>query len=152
MACIELKHGQEFLNRAAIHNLLGGNWQSGITMATKAKAILLFKNEEELYEDFFYPKGFYDYCLYTGIGRTGHQDSIQNYSYDLNVAVMSHKQQNKPLLLFEKRKGNYCFIGEYQLTETHQNVQPDDNNNLRRVFVFHLKKISDSIEIVLTEA
>ena len=151
MVYIELKQGQEFSNRAAIHELLGGNLQSGITMATKARAILLFKNAEELYADHFYPKGSEDYCLYTGIGRVGHQDSLKNHSYDLNIAVMSHKQQGTPLLLFEKRDRKYCFIGEYQLTETHQNVQPDDNNILRRVFVFHLEKISDIIELAGTE-
>lgn len=151
MIRVELKQGQEFSNRAAIHELLGGNLQSGITMATKAKAILLFKNAEELYADHFYPKGSEDYCLYTGIGRVGHQDSLKNYSYDLNIAVMSHKQQGMPLLLFEKMQGKYRFVGEYQLTETHQNVQPDDNNVLRRVFVFHLEKISDSVEIVVSE-
>lgn len=64
---------------------------------------------------------------------------------------MSHKQQNKCLLLFEKRSGKYCFIGEYQLTETHQNVQPDDNNTLRRVFVFHLEKTSDSVKLIVAE-
>lgn len=151
MICIELEQGQEFSNRAAIHELLGGNLQSGITMATKVEAILLFKNAEELYADHFYPKGSEDYCLYTGIGRIGHQDSLKNRSYDLNIAVMSHKQQNKSLLLFEKRNGKYCFIGEYQLTETHQNVQPDDTNALRRVFVFHLEKISDSVKMIVAE-
>lgn len=65
------------------------------------------------------------------------------------MAVLSHKKQGKSLLLFEKKKSTYCFIGEYELTETHQNIQPDDNQLLRRVFVFHLKKIADSIEITI---
>lgn len=151
MRRIKLENGQRFDSRAAISELLGGNMQSGITLASKANAILLFKNEEELYSDSFYPKGSKDFCLYTGIGRTGHQDSIENHAYDLNIAVLSHKQQGKPLLLFEKRNGKNCFVGEYQLTETHQNTQPDDNNFLRRVFVFHLKKISDSVEIMVAD-
>lgn len=69
--------------------------------------------------------------------------------YDLNMAVLSHKKQGKPLLLFEKRKRKYCFVGEYELTETHQNIQPDDEKFLRRVFVFHLKKIADTAELAL---
>ncbi len=151
MTCISLTHGQDFSNRAAIHKLLGGNLQSGITMATKAKAILLFKNAEELYSDYFYPNGSKDYCLYTGIGRTGDQDSVENHSYNLNIAVMSHRQQGKALLLFEKRERTYYFISEYRLTGTHQNMQPDDSNTMRRVFVFHLEKISDSVEVAITE-
>ena len=147
MSYIELKKGQECSNRAAIHKLLGGSLQSGITMATKAKAILLFKNAEELYADYFYPRGSEDYCLYTGIGRVGHQDNSKSRSYELNIAVMSHQQQSMSLLLFDKRNRKYCFIGEYKLTETHQNTQPDDNNTLRRVFVFHLKKIADFVKI-----
>jgi len=35
------------------------------------------------------------------------------------------------------------------LTETHQNIQPDKNNNLRRVFVFHLELISTTINLKL---
>lgn len=146
---LQLEQGQTFTNRAEISKLLGGNPQSGIALATKGKAILLFKNEEELYSDYFYPRGTYDYCMYTGIGRVGHQDSLSNKMYDLNIAVLSHKKQNTPLLIFEKKKGNYHFVGEYELTETHQNVQPDDNNFLRRVFVFHLRKVSDFIKLDL---
>jgi hypothetical protein len=79
--------------------------------------------------------------MYTGIGRYGNQDSLENSMYNLNIAVMTHKKDGRPLLLFEKRKTQYYFIGEYELTETHQNLQPDHNNAMRRVFVFHLKKM-----------
>ena len=95
MASIRLVQGQEFTNRAEISELLGGNPQSGITLASNSKAILLFKNEEELYSDYFYPRGSYDYCMYTGIGRSGHQDSLKNKMYDLNIAVLSHKKQGR---------------------------------------------------------
>mgnify|MGYP003183674057 CR=1 FL=1 len=149
MSNILFEEGQVFTSRAEISNLLGGNLQSGICLANKVKGILLFKNEKELYSDYFYPKGSYDFCMYTGIGRSGHQDSLANKMYDLNIAVLSHKRQGLPLLLFEKKNGKYYFVGEYELTETHQNIQPDDDKFLRRVFVFHLKKISSSIEITL---
>ena len=144
-----IRYGQEFTGRAEIGDLLGGNHQSGITLASKANAILLFKNEEELYSDYFYPKGTYENCMYTGIGRRGNQDdSVRNkIYYDLNIAVLSHKKCEVPLVLFEKRKTKYCFIGQYELTEMHQNNQPDDENNIRRVFVFHLRKVSDTFEI-----
>lgn len=144
---IKLVHEQKFKNRAEISKLLGGNPQSGITTTDKIQAILLFKNEKELYSDYFYPKGSYDYCMYTGIGRVGDQDNLDNKMYDLNIAVLSHIKQGKKLLLFEKRNDKYYFVGEYQLTETHQNIQPDINNQLRRVFVFHLKLLSDEVEI-----
>ena len=147
---ITLAKDQEFANRAEISELLGGNPQSGIVLASKVQAILLFKNEEELYSDYFYPRGTYDYCMYTGIGRSGHQDSLENKMYDLNIAVLSHKKQGRPLLVFEKRKSKYYFTGEYQLTETHQNIQPDDKNFLRRVFVFHLGKVSNTIKFDLS--
>ena len=39
--------------------------------------------------------------------------------------------------MFEKKESQYYFIGEYELIETHQNIQPDADDNLRRVFVFH---------------
>ena len=85
--------------------------------------------------------------MYTGIGRRGHQDSTdENNMYELNVAVLAHREYKKSLLVFEIRNTRYYFIGIYTLLETHQNVQPDETNALRRVFVFHLKKIADSFE------
>ena len=142
-AKVSLVKNQSFNNRAEIGGLLGGNLMNGITLSKKANAILLFANDAELYADYFYPKGTYDNCLYTGIGRRGHQDSVDNKTYALNIDVLSHKKDNKPLLMFEKRGAKYYFIGEYQLVETYQNIQPDDDDKLRRVFVFHIKKISD---------
>jgi len=140
---VKLVQNQRFNSRAEIGNLLGGNLMNGITASSKLNAMLLFTNEEELYADYFYPKGTYDNCLYTGIGRRGHQDSLSNKTYALNVDVLSHKKDKRSLLVFEKRESKYYFIGEYELVETHQNIQPDADDNLRRVFVFHIKKLAD---------
>ena len=52
----------------------------------------------------------------------------------------------KHLLVFEKKDKAMYFVGEYRLTEMHQNVQPDENGMLRRVFVFHLTQVSDYFE------
>ena len=84
------------------------------------------------------------YTHLTGIGRNGHQDSIDNNMYRLNIEVLSHKMNKRHLLVFEKRKSAYYFAGEYRLMETHQNVQPDSTGILRRVFVFHLEQIAPS--------
>ena len=46
----------------------------------------------------------------------------------------------------EKKDKAMYFVGEYRLTEMHQNVQPDENGMLRRVFVFHLTQVSDYFE------
>ncbi len=141
-----LKCNESFKSRKEISKMLGGDIQKGITKSNKYDVILMFTNEDELYSDYFYPKGTYDYCMYTGIGRNGHQDNLENNMYNLNMSVLTHKESNKHLLVFEKRKDFYYFVGEYQLIETHQNVQPDAKCKLRRVFVFHLKKISDIFE------
>lgn len=141
---MELNFDQMFDSRQAVSDLLGGDTRKGIAISRKTPTILLFTNEEELYSDYFYPVGRYEYCMYTGIGRVGHQDSIENNMYSLNIAVLSHEMDRRHLLVFEKRKAKYYFRGEYRLLETHQNVQPDENNKLRRVFVFHLKQITDT--------
>lgn len=138
-----LHSGYSFQNRQDISNLLGGDTQKGITKSKKTPTILMFKNPGELYSDFFYPKGSYNFCMYTGIGRVGHQDSIENIMYNRNMDVLTHAATGRHLLLFDKEPLSYTFIGEYRLLETHQNVQPDDNGQLRRVFVFHLQKIAD---------
>ena len=132
---------QKFNSRLEIGKLFGGDIVKGIATAEKTNSILLFTNTNKIYTDYFYPKGTYEYCMYTGIGRFGHQDSLKNNMYDLNIAVMTHKKDKRPLLLFEKRQSSYFFLGEYELLETHQNLQPDHNNMIRRVFVFHLKQV-----------
>lgn len=141
---MKLEFNQIFTNRQEIANKFGGDIQKGITLSSSENEILLFTNNLELYTDYFYPKGSYDYCMYTGIGREGHQDSINNKTYKLNIEVLAHSVNKKHLLVFEKRNTAYYFIGEYQLLETHQNVQPDKNNEMRRVFVFHLKRIAET--------
>ena len=146
---INLSQNQEFNTRQEISDLLGGDVQKGIAPSSKANIILLFRNEDEIYADYFYPKGTYDYFMYTGIGREGHQDSLKNNMYKLNIDVLTHKRNNNLLLVFEKRNSKYYFVGEYGLTEMHQNIQPDDNNKLRRVFVFHLEKTSNTVNLKL---
>lgn len=137
---------QKFETRQEITDILGGDTQKGIAISSKYPVILLFTNNKGIYDDYFYPKGEYRYCMYTGIGREGHQDSVNNNMYDINIEVLAHKSKNKHVLLFEKKNSNYYFVGEYELTETHQNVQPDEKNEMRRVFVFHLEQIADTYE------
>ncbi|GMS53093.1 hypothetical protein [Enterococcus raffinosus] len=141
-----LEENSLFHTRKEISDLLGGDTQKGI--AVIRNAVLLFVNDNEIYKDSFYPKKTKEFLMYTGIGRVGNQDSIENNMYDLNLAVLSHQKDKKSLLVFEKGKflngNNYIFHGEYSLLETHQNYQLDDLNELRRVFVFHLKRISQT--------
>jgi len=144
---ITLNHKQLFKDRQEISSLLGGDVQKGIAPSSKANIILLFRNENEIYTDYFYPKDTYDNFMYTGIGREGHQDSLKNNMYNRNLKILSHRRDDVSLLVFDKLNSKYCFIGEYQLTETHQNIQPDKNHKLRRVFVFHLKLVSTKVEI-----
>lgn len=132
---------QKFNSRAEIGKLFGGNIVKGITTAKKTTSILLFTNANEIYTDYFYPKGTYEYCMYTGIGRFGHQNSLENNMYNLNIAVMTHKKTRSPYYFSKKRKSSYFFIGQYEVLETHQNLQPDHNSKIRRVFVFHLKQV-----------
>ena len=140
---IELTKKQKFNNRKEIIALLGGDEQKGIAPSKKIKAILLFKNEDEIYKDYFYQKDNQNFYMHTGIGRWGHQDSVTNNMYMRNIAVLNHKSDKKALLVFEKQETSYLFAGEYKLIETHQNVQPDADGIVRRVFVFHLEQVSD---------
>ncbi len=143
---IELSFNKKFNTRQEISEILGGDTQKGIAVSAQTNTILLFMNAGELYTDYFYPAGTYNYCMYTGIGRYGHQDSINNNMYKLNIEVLSHKLNKKHLLVFEKREHALYFTGEYHLTETHQNVQPDASGILRRVFVFHLAQVAQTFK------
>lgn len=139
---MEIKYRQKFATRQDISDLIGGDARKGVAKSAKTQTISLFLNEDELYSDYFYEKDNTEYCMYTGIGRIGHQDSIDNVMYDLNMEIMTHKKNGRSLLLFSRKNGVWLFKGVFELTETHQNVQPDDHGDLRRVFVFHLKRIA----------
>lgn len=141
---MKIEYKQKFPSRQTISDLIGGDAQKGVAKSAKTQTISLFLNEDELYSDYFYEKDNTEYCMYTGIGRIGHQDSIDNVMYDLNMEIMTHKKNGRSLLLFSRKNGVWLFKGVFELTETHQNVQPDDNGDLRRFFVFHLKKVADS--------
>lgn len=141
-----MKQGEIFDSRQEISDKFGGDIQKGIAKSARKPLILLFANEKALYTDYSYPKGKYDYYIYTGIGQEGNQDNILDNGdmYYLNIAVMEHQAKNNQLLLFEKNENNkYVFIGEYDLVETFQSMQPDKNDKLRRVFNFHLKLIEN---------
>ena len=145
---MKLSFKQKFNTRQEISVLLGGDTQKGIAVSAQTDTILLFMNDGEIYTDYFYPTGSYSHCMYTGIGRRGHQDSPDEnkHMYHLNIEVLSHRTNKKHLLVFEKKDKAMYFVGEYRLTEMHQNVQPDENGMLRRVFVFHLTQVSDYFE------
>ncbi len=61
---------------------------------------------------------------------------IESYILHLLYTLLSNTLDKKTNLYLSD-------ISENILTETHQNTQPDENNKLRRVFVFHLKKLRD---------
>ena len=132
---MELTFNQKFNTRQEISNILGGDTRKGIAVSAQTNTILLFMNEGEIYTDYFYPTGTYDCCMYTGIGRNGHQDSINNNMYQRNIDVLSHRANKKHLLVFERRNRALHFMGEYQ---------PDASGTLRRVFVFHLARVADT--------
>ena len=94
---MELVFNQGFNSRQEISEILGGDSRKGLARSRKEPVILLYTNEEELYSDYFYPNGRYDYCMYTGIGRVGNQDSIENNMYALNIEVLAHKMNGRHL-------------------------------------------------------
>jgi len=128
---IKLNKNQKFNDRREISALLGGDIRKGITNSNKVK-------------DYFYQKDNKKFYMHTGIGRTGHQDSVTNNMYKRNIDVLSHKHDKKVLLVFDKQEPNYLFAGKYKLIETHQNIQPDVTGKLRRVFAFNLEHVSDT--------
>jgi len=140
---------QKFENRRAIFNELGGDLRRGISTSKKVNAILLIRNEKEHYRNDFYSENN-EKILYIGIGNIGNQDDVKNNSdYNLNIEVFNHKRSKKKLIIFNKTSIGYEFLGEYKLSETHQNTHPDINGNLRRVFVFHLERISENCSLKL---
>lgn len=104
--------GNIYRRKTDIHQIYGGNPNSGISSCAKFPYIFLFSSPEG--KNFDYVDGWIirnKTFQYSG----GGQDKDMEFSHG-NKAVRDHKKNKKELHLFEKvNSGYYKYIGEFQL-------------------------------------
>ena len=129
--------------RVQLHADFGGNPRAGIC-PTRSGAVLVFSDPAS-----GAPFGYdsHDYLQdgiyhYTGEGRVGDQQLIRG-----NRALL----ERSPLLLFSRvDKKTWRYVGEVALGVPAylQADAPDQNGNLRKVFVFRFMPISADFELL----
>lgn len=133
-------------NRANdIHQVYGGNTQSGISSSATTDAIFLFTGDNG--EQYGYKDGLTldadgnVVYLYTGEGQVGDMQFTRG-----NLAITEHSATGRALHLFHAMgKGKpYRYIGEYMYSGHELKQGEDKHSNIRRVIVFHLVSVADA--------
>jgi 5-methylcytosine-specific restriction protein A len=128
-----------------IHELYGGNSQSGISSSAMTDAIFLFTGDSG--QQYGYKDGptldadgnvIY---LYTGEGQTGDMQFARG-----NLAISEHSATGRALHLFHALgKSKPCrYLGEYVYAGHELKVGKDKDSKDREVIVFHLVSVVDA--------
>ena len=130
------KIGRVYNRRTQIHDVLGGNRQSGIANCSAAPHVLLFSNKSGSsygYEDGWRAED--EVFIYTGEGQLGDMKWERG-----NKAIRDHAKNGKSLLLFEgaDNKGEVIFLGEFINSGFIETELPDVEGNIRKAFQFIL--------------
>lgn len=113
--------------------IMGGMRRSRITNAL----VLICDHTKALYDD----KWIGDVLHYTGMGRTGDQ----SLDFMQNKTLAESRYNGVELHLFEVFvPGQYVYQGRVELAgEPYQETQIDENGNLRKVWMFPLRSLSE---------
>lgn len=127
--------GESYSRVKSIHDVYGGQRQSGIVTPKSGSLIFLFTGragEQHGYSDGWDKSGVFHF---TGEGQVGPMQFVRG-----NRAVRDHALNGKDLLLFEetKQSGMYRYMGRFDCANWELRQLPDREGNLRDAIVFHL--------------
>lgn len=131
----ELEQGTR-LNNNELCSIFKCSSQGGMRRSKETNSLLLIANHiESLYDDRWENDIFY----YTGMGQKGDQ----SLNFSQNKTLNTSFENNINVYLFEVfEKHVYTFQGRVILIDIpYQEMQPDNNSNLRKVWIFPLKLI-----------
>lgn len=131
-------YGQTYNRQTDLHDVFGGNRQSGISVCAKHPLIFLFETpsgKESGYQNGHSSDGTYSY---TGEGSKGDMQFTRG-----NKAILNHQADGRELHLFKKEKsGSYKYLGQYEYI-SHQILDGVDvENKQRKTIQFNLKRVS----------
>jgi hypothetical protein len=122
--------------RSEIHDLYGGNRQSGISASAKAPFIFIFSGKtgkKHGYQDGWDNPNVFSY---TGEGQKGNMEFTKG-----NLALREHLIQNRRVFLFEfVRKGEWMFQDEVEYLDFSYGEILDTDGELRQGIRFFFKR------------
>lgn len=140
--------GQIYNQRQDIHEVYGGQSQSGISTPSEHPLIFIFTGESGEaygYRDEFRPDGTY-WC--TGEGRIGDMEIIRG-----NRAIRDQQQEGKTIHLFEYvDTGLVRYVGQAIYLGHHTEERPDVNGNIRKAIILEMEIDTTSSRSVAKEA
>lgn len=129
--------GQLYNRRADIHGRFNGQQQGGIiTPGNATYPIFIITGDEGAthgYADRQRDDGVFEYF---GEGQIGDMKMSKG-----NLAIRSHAEAGRDLLLFRKAAGGLRFLGQFVFENFHTRTAPDTEETPRQAIVFELRPI-----------
>ena len=137
----------QIYRRKDIHDMYGGNRQSGISPSAKAPYIFIFtgsSGEQHGYKDEWLNE---DVFSYTGEGQSGDMRFTKG-----NLALRDHLSSNKRVFLFEYiAKGTVKFISELSFLDCDFFETHDTFGELRSGIKFFFKRVGETKYLIPEE-
>jgi|GEM_PF-540142 len=129
--------GRTYKRQRDIHDIFGGNRQSGIAVCASHPYIFLFTSSSG--HEFGYEDGFQDdgSLMYAGEGQEGDMRFTRG-----NKAIRDHRAMGKELHVFEKAGGGlHRYLGQFRYREYRTGAGPDRTGSPRRTIEFVLERV-----------
>jgi len=129
--------GRTYKRQRDIHDIFGGNRQSGIAVCASHPYIFLFTSSSG--HEFGYEDGFQDdgSLMYAGEGQEGDMRFTRG-----NKAIREHRAMGKELHVFEKAGGGlHRYLGQFRYREYRTGAGPDRTGSPRRTIEFVLERV-----------
>jgi 5-methylcytosine-specific restriction protein A len=137
-AVLSFSIGQIYDRQTEIHDLFGGNRQSGISPSAQRPAIFIFTGESG--EQYGYTDEFMDDGVfrYTGEGQIGPMRFTKG-----NLAVKNHAETGRSLHIFKAvgEKQGYEYLGEFSCASYETPMGLDKKRDMRPLIVFNLHPV-----------
>jgi 5-methylcytosine-specific restriction enzyme A len=130
--------GREYDRQSEIHDIYGGNRQSGIAACAQHPFVFLFssaRGDEYGYVDGWDDDGFF---LYSGEGQVGEMTMSRG-----NAAIRDHVQDGRELHLFSRTgaRGKYEYVGRFVYVSHREMLGKDADGGRRSAIQFRLKQV-----------
>ncbi|MNF40660.1 hypothetical protein D3C84_216690 [compost metagenome] len=136
--------GQVYDRQTEIHDLFGGNRQSGISASAESPAIFIFTGDTGEQYGYTDKRDVNGVFAYTGEGQTGDMTLTKG-----NLAILEHAVKGKALHIFEllgKSQGRR-YLGEFYCANHEWDRGPDKDGNDRKVVIFNLFPMGLEIDL-----
>jgi len=134
------------ITNAKLRSIFKCGSQGGMRRSRETNTLVIVSDHiKALYED----RWENDILHYTGMGLTGDQ----SLSFMQNKTLAQSQTNDVAVYLFEVfEKKSYTYIGQIELADPpYQEAQPDQNGDIRNVWVFPLKIVGEAKPLTLPD-